>query len=747
MASRVRRARRHDSSNVSGLVVLAIFIMIIAAIAAAFLGGIKVVGSWLQDLPDYTDADSYLNAEPTKILDADGNLIAQLYLQNRETVGNEDVVDWVKKATVDVEDVRFYSHKGVDPQGIARAAYITLSGQGTEGASTITQQLVRNTVLSDEQFEQTLRRKVREAYIALELEKQYNKDEILMMYLNTIYYGAGAYGIEAASQTYFGKSADELDLAESALLAGVPNSPSAFDPTKHLDASIERRNLVLRRMRDAGDITEEQFNEASNAEVVLNYTPPSNNGTLKYPYFVDYVKSILLDEFNQDFLFKSGLTIKTTLDPTLQAYAEEAVLKTVGEAERLEASLVSVDPNNGHIVAMVGGKDYSKDQFNLATQARRQPGSAFKVYTLVSAIKEGMDPETLVNASSPAQITDEWEVKNYANENAGIVSLREATWRSLNTAYGRVIREIGPQVVVDTAEAMGITSKLSAVPAITLGVYGTSPLEEASAFGTLATGGIHRDPIAIVEIYDRNNKVIYQAEDTSVRALDASVASVANDVLKGVFTDGTARYGNPQDGHIYAGKTGTSQNVRDLWLVGYTTSYSTAVWVGYRQEAEIRFNGSLGTTRALPSPIFKAYMSKAMQGKPKEDFPSAPHPEYKPEEDWELDVQKEDTNTIEIYIESLLEQYPGYSITTELVLDEFTPPGQVVRAEVDDYMRLIKVYVSVGPSDGENLEDLFNLDDLNGYSGNFNGNSNGRYEEGDNYGGFYAPYDPGIVDF
>ena len=754
MASHIRRERRHEKANVSGLVILAIFLMIVAALTATVIGGLRMVESWLQDLPDYTDADSYLNAEPTKILDADGNLIASLYLQNRETVTINDVAPAVLKATVDTEDIRFYQHNGVDPQGIARAAVNTLIGSGREGASTITQQLVRNTVLSDEQFEITLRRKVREAYIAIELEKQYSKDEILMMYLNTIYYGSGAYGIQAASQTYFGKNAKDLSLAESALLAGIPQSPSKLDPTNNMDLALQRRDTVLRRMRDAGDISDQQYQEATKEEIKLNYNPPTKNGTYKYPYFVDYVKSILLDEFNQDVLFKSGLTVKTTIKPELQQYAEESIKGVIGDAEKLEGALISVDVNNGHIVSMVGGKNYENDQFNLATQAKRQPGSAFKVFTLVAAIQEGMSPETMVNANSPAQISENWTVQNYANESAGIITLREATWRSLNTAYARVSHEIGAGATVETAKAMGITSPLQQVESVSLGVFGTSPLELASSFATLASGGIHRDPVAITEVVDRKGQVIFSQEDTSKRVIDEDVAAATNDVLKGVVTNGTAKYANPNDNHIYAGKTGTSQNVRDLWMIGYTTSYSTAVWVGYRQEAEIRFNGALGTTGKLPSPIFKAYMTKAMKGLPRQDFPTAPEPEYKNSSEWDLGAQaQESTQTSSsaqessIAIGELSQKYPGYGIATVSVFDPVVPAGSVVKADVNHDTHEILVYISKGKEGGETLEDLFTSDDLNNIYGNQHRRQQQQPQQQPGYqqdsgGGFYDEYQP-----
>ncbi len=706
MASRIRNARRRDKTHVSGFVILAIIITLFAALAAGVFSGFKLIGSWLQDLPDYTDADSYLSAEPTQILDADGNVIASLYLQNRKTVEKDQVSDWVFKATVDTEDERFYSHKGVDLKGIARAAFKTLTGGGMEGASTITQQLVRNTVLSDEQFEKSLRRKVREAYIALELEKRYNKDEILMMYINTIYYGSGAYGIEAAARTYLGKSAKDLDLAESALLSGLPQSPNKLDPTKNPDEAKKRRDTVLRRMLSNGDINEAQYNEATNSEITLKYTPPTNNGTLAYPYFVDAVKSILLKEYPRDILFKSGLTVKTTLQPKLQKAAEESVLSVVGDVDKLESALVCIDASNGDVVAMVGGKSYEQDQFNLATQAKRQAGSSFKVFTLAAAIQEGLDPETRVLANSPAQITPEWQVSNFANENAGVVSLKEATWRSLNTAYARVAHAMGADKIVSVAKKMGITSKLGEYDAVTLGTEGVTPLEMASAYATLASNGVYHKPVMIAEILDRKGTNIFTAERSSEQVLDPKVASAVTKVLRGVMTNGTGKTGDPGTGQVVAGKTGTTQNIRDLWLCGYSPQYSTAVWVGYRKEATIKYKGANGTTRALPIPIWKNFMSSALQGLAKKEFVDAGSPEYKSDLNWDLGANYEE-NTVDAegraYIQSLKEQYPGYKIVQRFVEDSSTPAGSIIRTEQSVLDNTITVYISKGNPD-DNLE-------------------------------------------
>ncbi|MGL5173142.1 MAG: transglycosylase domain-containing protein, partial [Olsenella sp.] len=339
MGIRTRRARTHSRTHIVGFSLAGVlgFIALLAVTVALSVG--TLVSSWLEDLPDYTSADAYLVAEPTTVYDADGNEIASYYLQQRRSVDLTQISDYVIKGTVDTEDKRFYSHNGIDPQGIVRAVVVSLSG-GSEGASTITQQLVRNTILSDEQFDHTVKRKVREAYIAIQMEKEYTKDQILNMYLNTIYYGNGAYGIEAASIIYFNKDASDLTLAEAATLIGLPQSPSYYDPTVHPDAAKERRNTVLDRMLEAGDITQEEHDSAQAEDLVLNEGELSDpTGT--YPYFTDYIKELLLEDFSSDTILQGGLKVYTTITPSYQTAAEDAcntVLDDIGN-DQLGAAL------------------------------------------------------------------------------------------------------------------------------------------------------------------------------------------------------------------------------------------------------------------------------------------------------------------------------------------------------------------------------------------------------------------------
>ncbi|MEE8674667.1 transglycosylase domain-containing protein [Tractidigestivibacter scatoligenes] len=651
MGIRTRRAHKHSSTHAVGFGIAGVFgfIALFALALALSLG--SVVDSWLQDLPDYESADAYLVAEPTIVYAADGTEIAQYYLQNRRSVTLDDISDYVKKGTVDVEDERFYQHNGVDPQGILRAIVSQLSGR-SEGASTITQQLVRNTVLSSEQFDQTLKRKVREAYIAIQMEKTYSKDQILNMYLNTIYYGEGAYGIEAASVTYFNKHASELTLAEAATLVGIPNSPSYYDPFVNPDACVERRNKVLGNMLEMGDITQEEYDEATAEELTLNPGSLQDETSGSYPYFTDYVKTLLQSDFDNDTILKGGLRVYTTLDPTYQEAAEEAVSTTLDSAnnDRLSAALVCIDNDTGYVKAMVGGRDYSSSQFNLATQSTRQAGSSFKTFTLTAAVSAGMNPDIILNCSSPMQITSTWTVKNYGNHQYGYRSLASATAISSNTAYAQVAEAIGADAIVDTAYSMGITSTLSRYLSITLGAVSVSPLEMCDAYSTLASGGLHRDAVCITKIEDRNGNVVYEHQDNPTRAVSEAVAEAVTNVLEGVVANGATGYYvadyNTTNQPI-AGKTGTSDDAEDLWFCGYTPQITCAVWSGYPDaRVAVTVNGGVGTTQNTVQPIWTNFMNKVLAGVAREEFPTTTDTvDYKDNSSWTFVGTSASTNS------------------------------------------------------------------------------------------------------
>ncbi|MDO4807558.1 MAG: PBP1A family penicillin-binding protein, partial [Coriobacteriales bacterium] len=641
MGVRNRRAKKHSRTHIVGFGIAGILgFLALLVIALAFSAG-ALVNSWLLNLPDYQSADAYLVAEPTQVYDADNNVIAEYYLQNRRIVTKDQVSPYVLMGTVDTEDIRFYQHNGIDPQGIARAVLVQFTG-GSEGASTITQQLVRNTVLSDEQFEQTLKRKVREAYIAMQMEKRYTKDQILMMYINTIYYGHAAYGIQAAAITYFNKDAKNLTLAEAALLAGLPQSPTYYDPTENPEAAVQRRNTVLDRMLTAGDITKEEHDAAQAEPLTLNQGQVIDEQG-DYPYFTEYVKQQLLKEFDQDTVFQGGLKVYTTLEPSVQAMADEAVSSRLAEYgnDQLEAALVAIDPDTGHIRAMVGGRDYNVDQFNLATMARRQPGSSFKTFTLAAAMSEGMNPNIFVNCNSPMQVTPTWKVQNFGNYSYGTITLAEALARSSNTGFVQVAEAIGAEKIVETANKMGIDEELPAYTSITLGTVGVPPVQMAEAYATLATGGLHRDSVAIAKIEDRNGNTIYEHKDNPERVIDEALSQAETEVLETVITSPNGTAHSMQNlitiDQPIAGKTGTSENYRDLWFCGYTPQISVAIWCGYRTESTVYIGRDIGHPDTTSCPIFASFVNQLLAGLDRMEFPTtSTKPEYKANSEWDL---------------------------------------------------------------------------------------------------------------
>lgn len=636
MGIRTRRAHKHSKTHIVGFGIAGFFgfIALLAIALVVSLG--DLVDEWLEDLPDYTSADAYLVSEPTRVYDADGNEIASYYLQNRISVDLDEISDYVLTGTVDTEDKRFYSHNGIDPQSILRAVVgLIFDDDDAGGGSTITQQLVRNTVLSDEQFEYSIRRKVREAYIAIQMEKMYTKDEILNMYLNTIYYGNGAYGIEAAAITYFNKSADELTLAEAATLVGLPNAPGYYDPFTNPDACIERRNLVLERMLEAGDITEEEYEAACAEDLVLDpgeFT--TSEGT--YPYFTDYVQTILLQDFSSDTLLQGGLKVYTTIDPYYQEAAEEAVAEIIeaGNNDELGGALVTIDNDTGYILAMVGGQNYGYDadagesSVNLATSGR-QAGSSFKTFTLIAAMLEGMSPTVMIDCSSPMQVTSSWTVQNFDDTDYGVRTLASATAVSSNTAFAQVVVEIGVDKLIEVAHLMGIDSELDSYYSLTLGSSEVTVLEMCEAYSTLASGGIHRNAVAIVRIEDRNGDVIYEHTDDAEQVIDSAIAVDAIEVLEGVISTSAtagyvARYFTADQ--PVAGKTGTSDNSDNLWFCGFTPQLTTVVWVGCRDSTnEVIYDGEVGTTSTTSQPIWTNYMNTVLEGVEREEWPESDH--------------------------------------------------------------------------------------------------------------------------
>ena len=635
MGSRAIKGRYKVKKRNGKAVVLGVLAVFAAFCIAGGVGAYALCSNWLQDLPDYKSADAYNTAQPTRVYAADGTtLLAEFELENRDPVTLDQISTYVTAGTVATEDERFYDHSGVDLMGVARAVVNNMMGGELEGASTITQQFVRNTVLSGEMSEISFKRKIREMYIALKLEEQYSKDEILLMYLNTINYGSGAYGIQAAAQRYYSKNATDLTISEAATLIGIPQSPSYNNPVDNPENCLARRNVVLQRMLSNEVITQEEYDQALAEPIALNPTVPSESGIIAYPYFTSYVRNQLSDPdgryaYSTAEIFKGGLTVVTTLDVNVQTAAEEAAAWKEGGSEVFECSIVAVDPDNGHIKAMVGGKNYEETQVNMATGEGgmgRQAGSTFKTFTLVAAIEQGIDPETMIDASATADLPG-WAAGQLANINHaeyGTRSIERAFWVSSNTAFARLCCSIGPDAVVEMAHRLGIKSELPVVNSVTLGVGSVTPLEMANAYATIANGGTFYEAECVITITDRNgNVIIDNTAPEGERVISQEVAGAAIDVMKGVVTSGTGTAARLSNGQVAAGKTGTSDDYKDSWFCGVTPQYSVAIWFGDRSDYS-----KARTVSGSCAGVFSKFLNKVLSGQPTEKFFEAGDPVY-----------------------------------------------------------------------------------------------------------------------
>ena len=551
--------------------------------------------------------------------------------QARVIVGSGQIAPVMKQAIVAVEDKRFYEHRGLDLRGISRAVWADItSGKSVQGGSTITQQFVKNACGA---HERSFARKIHEATLAWQLEQRWSKDRILTAYLNTIYFGNGAYGIQEAALVYFGHSADKLTLPESALLAGIPADPSVYDPVTDRKAAFLRRKLVLEDMLAQGDITYNQFRLANRTPVPRpeDVRLPGTQGPA--PYFVNYVKQQLVDHYPTRKVFGGGLKVQTSIDLGLQQIAHAAIHKGLPGPTQPSAALVAIDPRDGRVLAMVGGRNFRESQFNLAVQGERQPGSSFKPFVLATALAEGVSPDT-VFVSHPVAISlgDRiWYVHNYEGSNLGPIDVANATVVSDNTVFAQLTDLVGPDKVAGMAHALGITSKLNAYFAIGLGAEAVNPLEMARAFSTFAAGGNRVDgtlfgnhPRAILAVNGDVN------QPTPVRALSQNNAAIIDGLLQRVVTEGTGKRAALPD-RPAAGKTGTTENYGDAWFVGYTPQLSVAVWVGYPNGLKpmlTEFNGSPVAGGTFPALIWKSFMEKALpylKDSP-QSFPSGSYP-------------------------------------------------------------------------------------------------------------------------
>src|SRR3954468_7308413 len=620
---RVQKKRRRRAA----LVVGALVVVVVGLLAAGFGGAAAFEASCsLSSLPAPGGVDGGAPGLPlgnSFIYAANGSLLGSIPAEkNRQPVALAQISPWMAKATVAIEDKRFYRHGGVDYKGIVRAAVNDLrAGKVVQGGSTITQQLVRNLYISKER---TFKRKLKEACLAIKLARNKSKDWILGSYMNSVYYGNHAYGIEAAAQTYFSRRASSLTLDQAALLAGLPQAPSVFDPIHRPLDALDRRDEVLLAMLQNGALTRKQYVSAV-SDRKLHLVPGRLYTHIREPYFFSYVRDQLIAEYGASTVRTGGYRVYTTINPFLQVAARKAITDTLYLHDDPAAAVVSINPANGAIRAMTAvTPGRSGNQFNLVAQARRQPGSTFKTFVLAAAVNEGMNPDSTYYTSAPFHYqpdpyTAAWDVQTYDHSYAGSISVHSATLASDNTVYAQLTLDVGPDKVAEMAHKLGIRSHLDVVPAMGLGADAISPLEEASAYATLAAGGIYSKPMAIRKVVLANGR-----EDTDAgwgnpnrtRVISDGVAYEVTKILEDNVLGGTgvgAYFGRPA-----AGKTGTTDNHADAWFSGYVPQLETTVWVGYPQ-GEIPMLDVHGIAVAggtFPASIWKLFMETAMENTP-----------------------------------------------------------------------------------------------------------------------------------
>ncbi|HYP55010.1 MAG TPA: transglycosylase domain-containing protein [Solirubrobacterales bacterium] len=595
-----RRHRRHGGARSKVAFVLA------GALAACTVGAIAAV-SWVIDVaadaPPLSDCRPIERGGNSILIAGDGSKLGYIASEEARTpVSIERIPTDLRYATVAIEDERFYEHEGIDYEGGLRALIENIeAGEVVQGGSTITMQLMRNLCISDPK--RNLERKIQEATLAVEYERKFSKRDILGKYLNGASYGTingtTAVGVQAASRIYFSKPVWKLTLEQAALLAGLPQAPSDYNPVLNPEGARERRNDVLASMAKLGYISRERAQEGQQKGLGIKLS--DTYFVQRQPYFFDYVEDKLIEAYGVNTVRKGGLRVYTTVDPGLQEVGLEAMRSALPYSEDPAAALVAIDPRNGHIEAMVSSSNYEDSQFNLAAQGKRQPGSTFKTFVLTEAIKQGIDPYSTYYTSMPLNLDlpewGHWEVATADEGYQGTINLQQATVASDNTVFAQLDLDVGPENVAETAKSMGITTELDGIPAEGIGGLriGVSPLELASAYATLASGGIRRKPIAITRVVFPSDRVDRPEQADPKRVLPEGVAYEVTQLLRDNITGGTGTSAYTGCGG-QAGKTGTTDNYTDAWFAGYQPNLSTAVWVGYPQSNDIEMTSVHGTT-------------------------------------------------------------------------------------------------------------------------------------------------------
>jgi penicillin-binding protein 1A len=630
--------------------------------------------------------------ESSRVYAADGTLITTLHgEENREVVPIRVIPPVLQDAVVSIEDERFWTHNGVDLRAVARAAVSNASeGRVAEGGSTITQQYVKNELLGPER---DVRRKLREASLAYQLEKKYSKRRILELYLNTIYFGNGAYGVQAAAHEYFGTPADRLGLAQAALLAGLIHAPTTLDPYDHAELALARRRTVLDKMVSLAKVTQAQADEAAAQPIGLRTKPAGER--YPAPYAVERVKRFILDDprfgatpkARRDLLFGGGLEITTTVDLGMQAKAEAAVGRVLTAPDKdPEAAVVTIEPGTGYVRALVGGRDFfgggAQAKLDLATQGTGRPaGSAFKPIVLAAALAKGIPLSRTYDAPGHLALAlprtrQVWPVDNYEGRGGGRMNLTDATVESVNTVYAQLIMDVGPEAAMQLAARMGITTPLKPYPSAVLGSNEVYPIDMAAAYATFANHGVAVPPELVLKVVGRDGEILYQHKHTEHRVLPTDLVDTEIDVLRQVVERGTginARIGRP-----VAGKTGTGEQWRDAWFVGFTPDLVTSVWVGFPRG---QISMTPPTTRTLvsggtwPARIWQLFMGDALANAPIVDF--APPPSA----DTVVDVTPRAVPSLvgmPIDQAELALSRAGLSVRRRSVADNQYPPGYVV---------------------------------------------------------------------
>jgi penicillin-binding protein 1A len=611
-----------------------LLVPIVVFIAVGMLGA-GVSAFWVltilpRSLPSVTQLESFEPSVGSKIYDENDELITEFHVERRIFVQLGHMPPALRKAVIATEDSRFYSHFGVDPMGIARAVYQNFRrGRIVEGGSTITQQLAKVLFLTPDR---SLDRKLKEAVLAIELERRYSKNRLLEMYLNQIYFGHGAFGVEAASRTFFGKGVSELSPAECALLAGLPKAPATYSPFEHPEAALRRRAIVLTRMVDTGALKPDQAKHLADAS--LDLVPPERRRTTGQ-YYMEYVQQYLEAQYGADLVFKGGLHVYSTLSPAMQLKAEAAlrdglraletrrassVSKGAPAPERPEGALLALEPQTGYIRAMVGGYDFFKSEFNRAVQAHRQPGSAFKPFVYMAALESGQTPASVVD-DSPIQYPlaggKIWKPDNYDRKFRGPITYQQALEESINVAAIKVQERTGIRRTVEIARRLGVDSPLQENLSIALGTSDLTLLELTSAYGALANQGTWVRPTAIRYVLDEQHKLLEENVPQGRPALPPDLAYVMTHMMKGTVERGTGQAAKAL-GRPVAAKTGTTNDYSNAWFIGFTPTLATGVWVGYDRPKSL---GKDETGSRVAVPIWTTFMKEALAGKPVEDFP------------------------------------------------------------------------------------------------------------------------------